>query len=57
MHLVEEGENDILHEVAHGLHFASIALLGFLVVEVSEVPRRLLRHRVTVRAMTVTSRH
>jgi len=30
----EEGEHDILHEVAHGLHFASIAMLGFLVVEV-----------------------
>lgn len=55
LHLVEQGENDLLHEVAHGLHFASIALLGFLVVEVSE-PRRLLRHRVTVNAMTVTSR-
>ena len=30
-----EDENDTLHEVAHGLHFASIALLGFLVLEVS----------------------
>lgn len=33
-HLVEQGEHDLLHEVAHGLHFASIALLGFLVIEV-----------------------
>lgn len=28
-------EHDVLHEVAHCLHFASIAMLGFLVVEVS----------------------
>ncbi len=34
-HHVEQEEHDILHEVAHGLHFASIALLAFLVVEVS----------------------
>lgn len=33
-HYVEHGEYDVLHEVAHGLHFASIAMLGFLVVEV-----------------------
>ena len=32
---VEQEEHDTLHEVAHGLHFASISLLGFLVVEVS----------------------
>lgn len=31
---VERGEYDVLHEVAHGLHFASIAMLGFLVLEV-----------------------
>lgn len=31
---VEHEEHDALHEVAHGLHFASIAILGFLVVEV-----------------------
>ena len=30
---VEHEEQDLLHEVAHGLHFASIALLGFLVIE------------------------
>ena len=28
-------EFDLLREVAHGLHYASIALLGFLVLEVS----------------------
>jgi len=33
-HFIEHGEYDVLHEVAHGLHFASIAMLGFLVVEV-----------------------
>ena len=33
-HHVEEEEHDTLHEVAHGLHFASVALLGFLVFEV-----------------------
>ena len=33
-HHVEKEEHDTLHEVAHGLHFASVALLGFLVVEV-----------------------
>ena len=32
---VAHEEHDTLHEVAHGLHFASIALLGFLVLEVS----------------------
>ncbi len=32
---VETEEHDTLHEVAHGLHFASIAILGFLVIEVS----------------------
>lgn len=32
---VEQEEHDTLHEVAHGLHFASISLLGFLVIEVS----------------------
>jgi hypothetical protein len=31
---VDHSEYDVLHEVAHGLHFASIAMLGFLVVEV-----------------------
>lgn len=31
---VAHEEHDTLHEVAHGLHFASIALLGFLVLEV-----------------------
>lgn len=35
--LAEHGEHDLMHEVAHGLHFASIAMLGFLVVEVSSV--------------------
>ncbi len=40
-HHVEKEEHDTLHEVAHGLHFASVALLGFLVVEVSvPSPRR-----------------
>ena len=34
-HHVEKEEHDTLHEVAHGLHFASVALLGFLVFEVS----------------------
>lgn len=29
------GGHDSLHDVAHWLHFASISLLGFLVVEVS----------------------
>ena len=33
-HHVEKEEHDTLHEVAHGLHFASVALLGFLVFEV-----------------------
>ena len=31
----DEEEEDILREVAHGLHYASIGLLGFLVLEVS----------------------
>jgi hypothetical protein len=35
-HHVTEDEHDTLHEVAHGLHFASIAILGFLVLEVSK---------------------
>lgn len=34
-HHVEKEEHDTLHEVAHGLHFASVGLLGFLVFEVS----------------------
>ena len=34
-HHVEKEEHDTLHEVAHGLHFASVALLGFLVFEVN----------------------
>ena len=38
--LVEIGEHDLLHEIAHGLHFASIAMLGFLVIEVSQVHRK-----------------
>jgi hypothetical protein len=29
-------EHDILREIAHGLHFASIAILAFLVLEVSQ---------------------
>ena len=32
---VQEDKVDTLHEVAHGLHFASIAILGFIVCEVS----------------------
>jgi len=31
---LEEDEHDVMHEIAHGLHFASIAMLGFLVLEV-----------------------
>ena len=31
---LEHDEHDIMHEIAHGLHFASIAMLGFLVLEV-----------------------
>ena len=27
---------DLLHDIAHGLHFASIAMLGLLVIEVSD---------------------
>lgn len=37
-------EHDVLHEVAHCLHFASIAMLGFLVVEVSHPPRHQRHH-------------
>jgi len=38
---LESDEHDLLHEIAHGLHFASIAMLGFLVLEVSgRSPRR-----------------
>jgi len=33
---MEQGEHDVMHEIAHGLHFASIAMLGFLVLEVTE---------------------
>ena len=36
-HHAQHNEHDTLHEVAHGLHFASIAILGFLVVEVSDI--------------------
>ena len=35
---VGQEEHDTLREVAHGLHFASISLLGFLVIEVSASP-------------------
>jgi len=28
-------EHDVLREVAHGLHYASLAMLGFLVLEVN----------------------
>jgi len=31
---IEHDEHDLMHEIAHGLHFASIAMLGFLVLEV-----------------------
>ena len=33
---LEDGEHDLMHEIAHGLHFASIGMLGFLVLEVSD---------------------
>lgn len=32
---LEQHEHDLMHEIAHGLHFASIAMLGFLVLEVN----------------------
>lgn len=34
LEMEEESDNDVMKDVAHGLHYASIALLGFLVVEV-----------------------
>ena len=36
-HADHPDEHDTMHEIAHGLHFASIAMLGFLVVEVRVV--------------------
>ena len=38
-HHVHDEEHDLMHEIAHGLHFASIAMLGFLVVEVNALDR------------------
>jgi len=33
-HFTDNDDIDLLHDVAHGLHFASIGVLGFLVLEV-----------------------
>ena len=35
LHFSDNDDIDLLHDVAHWLHFASIAVLGFLVLEVS----------------------
>lgn len=36
MPTLHRDKHDVYHEVAHGLHLASIAILGLLVIEVSE---------------------
>lgn len=36
MSTLHRDKHDVYHEVAHGLHLASIAILGLLVIEVSE---------------------
>ena len=38
---LEHDDNDVsTHNIAHGLHFASIAMLGLLVLEVSQFTRQ-----------------
>lgn len=41
MPTLHRDKHDVYHEVAHGLHLASIAILGLLVIEVSEIYLRL----------------
>ena len=41
-HVEHHEEHDSYHEVAHGLHFASIAIIGFLVLEVSRLKMTIL---------------